>query len=320
MSRQVRCRPGSYQLARSTPTFGLSGTSCAGTPPMKASARAWAPDPIGERLRPGRLGVGVARRAHRRDEHLGRAHLAAPAVDDPDRLAGIVDEQAFARRMRLPHRRRQPPLPGTVELAPAAVGIAIRLGGAVLLPEQHERDAGATQLAMDTGPVRLPLPPETLPGAGAGIEHALEHAVAQRLRQRPGETRRGETLEREGHRAAGDAERSRDRPVARPAGMLQTQDLSYASHRYSLGWHRLPHPSLVRDEQEPADPSSDRATATRRVADFKSGWPTSRRNRWPASSRNRWPTCPGISSSGPRSVFLSSTVGLRLRFPPSLAS
>src|SRR4051795_1627265 len=141
-----------------------------------------------------------------------------------------------------------------------------------------------------------PLPPETLPGAGAGIEHALEHAVAQRLRQRPGETRRGETLEREGHRAAGDAERSRDRPVARPAGMLQTQDLSYASHRYSLGWHRLPHPSLVRDEQEPADPSSDRATATRRVADFKSGWPTSRRNRWPASSRNRWPTCPGIST------------------------
>src|SRR3954463_8952690 len=77
--------------------------------------------------------------------------------------------------------------------------------------------------------------------------------------------------------------------------MLQTQDLSYASHRYSLGWHRLPPPSLVRDEQEPADPSSDRATATRRVADFKSGWPTSRRNRWPASSRNRWPTCPGIS-------------------------
>ena len=46
MGRQVkigRLRPGSYQLARVTPTFGLSGISCAGTPPMKVSAGTYEP-------------------------------------------------------------------------------------------------------------------------------------------------------------------------------------------------------------------------------------------------------------------------------------
>jgi hypothetical protein len=33
------------------------------------------------------------------------AHLAGPAVDDLDRLPGIVDEQALTRRVRLPHGR-----------------------------------------------------------------------------------------------------------------------------------------------------------------------------------------------------------------------
>ena len=220
-----------------------------------------------------------------RDEHLRRAHLAGPPVDDLDRLAGIVDEQPLAGRVRLPHGRRQPALPGPVELAPAAVGIAVRLSGAVLLPQQHERHAGPAQLAVDMGPVRLRLPPEALLAARAGIEHRLQHALAQRLRQRPGKPRRGKAFEGESHGAAGNAERARDRPVARTAGMLQAQDLAHASHRHSLGWHRLPRPSLVRDGQEAADPPSGRATTTPRVADFTSEWPT--------SPRNQWPACPG---------------------------
>ena len=252
------------------------------------------PDPVGQRLGPGRLGVGVAGGAQRGDEHLRLAHLAGPPVDDLDRLAGIVDEQALAGRVRLPHGRRQPALPGAVELAPAAVAIAVRFGGAVLLPQQHERHAGPAQLAVDMGPVRLRLPPEALLAAPAGIEHRLQHAFAQRLRQRPSKPRRSKTVEGESHGAAGNAERARDRPVAGTTGMLQAQDLAHASHRHSLGWHRLPHPSLVRDGQEAADPPSGRATTTQRVAEFRSEWPTSRRNRWPASSRNQWPTWAGI--------------------------
>ena len=63
-------------------------------------------DPVGQRLREGRLDVGVARRAQHGDEHLGAAHLAGTTVNQVDRLAGIVDEQPLARRMDLAHGRR----------------------------------------------------------------------------------------------------------------------------------------------------------------------------------------------------------------------
>jgi len=36
-----------------------------------------------------------------------------------------------------------------------------------------------------------------------------------------------------------EAQRSGDLPITRPA-VLQAQDLAYASHRHSLGWHRSP--------------------------------------------------------------------------------
>jgi hypothetical protein len=125
---------------------------------------------------------------------------------------------------------------------------------------------------MHMRPVRLGLAPEALLGAGAGIQHRLEHAIAQRLRERPRQTGRGDAIEGERHRAAGNPQRSADRPVGGAASVLEPQDLSYASHRHPLGWHRLPRPSLVRDGQEAADPPSGRATATLK------GWPTSHRN------------------------------------------
>jgi hypothetical protein len=188
------------------------------------------------------------------------AHLAGPAVDDLDRLAGIVDEQALARRVRLAHGWRQPALPGAIELAPAAVAVAAGFGGAVLLPEQHERDAGTAQLAVHMGPVWLGLAPEALLGSSAGVEHCLQHALAQPVRPRPGEPGRGDALEGERNRAPGHAQGPRDRPVAGAACVLEAQDLPYTSHRHSLGWHRLPRPSLARDgQEEAASPPSGRA-------------------------------------------------------------
>jgi len=123
----VRFRPGSYQFARSTPTLGLSGTSCAGTPPMKASALTSAPIQSGKVWVRVGLSIGVIRRAHHRDEDLGWPDLAGSAVGQVDRLTGIVDEHSLAGRMSLADRRRQPAFPGAVQLAPAAVEIAVRL-------------------------------------------------------------------------------------------------------------------------------------------------------------------------------------------------
>src|SRR6202041_2688363 len=51
-------------------------------------------DPVGQRLRPGRLGEGEARRAQYRDKDLRHADFAGkPIDDDRDAVAGIIDEQ-----------------------------------------------------------------------------------------------------------------------------------------------------------------------------------------------------------------------------------
>lgn len=145
-------------------------------------------DPVGQRLGPARFGVGVAGGAYHSDEDLGLPDLAGAPVDQFDRLPG--DEQALARGMRLPHGRRQPALPAPIELAPAAVAVAVGRGLPVLLPQQHQGDAGTAQLVMDVRPIRLGLAPQAALGAGAGIEHRLQHSLAQRCWQRPVKFRR----------------------------------------------------------------------------------------------------------------------------------
>ena len=64
-------------------------------------------DPIGKPLRPGRSCAGEARGAEHGDEDLRHADFAGQPVDDDwHAVARVIDEQAFAGRMRLPHRRR----------------------------------------------------------------------------------------------------------------------------------------------------------------------------------------------------------------------
>ena len=58
-------------------------------------------------LRPGGLGEGVAGRAEYRDEHLRLTDLAAVALDNRHRLAGIVDEQLLADAVLLARDRDQ---------------------------------------------------------------------------------------------------------------------------------------------------------------------------------------------------------------------
>ena len=62
-------------------------------------------------------------------------------------------------------------------------------------------------------------------------------------RQRPVKFRRRKAIEGHGYRAARNPQRSGNRPVRGTALVLEAQDLAYASHRHSLGWHRFPRPS-----------------------------------------------------------------------------
>ena len=109
-------------------------------------------------MREGRLGIGVARCPERGDEQLRRDYFAGRPLDYLQRRAGVVDEQPLASHMRLAHRRRQAAFPDPIQLTETAIAVAVRMRGAVLLPEQLQCNALPPQLAMDRWPVR-PRPP-----------------------------------------------------------------------------------------------------------------------------------------------------------------
>ena len=91
-------------------------------------------DPVGQRLRPGRLGVGVAGSAQGGDEDLGRADLTGKAVDHLHRGAGIIDEHLLAGDISLTHGRGEFALPGAVERAELTVTIPGVIGDFLVMP------------------------------------------------------------------------------------------------------------------------------------------------------------------------------------------
>ena len=171
------------------PERRLSDTTIAGTPPMNAKARVCEPIQSDRPCVQRGLGIGVARRPERGDEQLRRHHLAGRCVDHLERRAGVVDEHALAGDVALPHGRRQPCLPGAVELAEAAVAVAVGVDGAMLLPQQLQRHPWPAQLAVDRRPVWLR---PTILGRPRGrrVEPDLQRLVRQAFRQRPAQARR----------------------------------------------------------------------------------------------------------------------------------
>src|SRR6185295_4436900 len=75
-------------------------------------------DPLGQHLAPARLGVSEVRRTERRDEDVHPMLLAGRWIKDRQGVAGPVDEQLLAGKMRLAHRRRD-------ALPPVAVALAL---------------------------------------------------------------------------------------------------------------------------------------------------------------------------------------------------
>ncbi len=102
-------------------------------------------DPIDHRLARRGAGEGVARCAQCGDEHMGTR-----AIGHRDGRASVVDKQLLAGLVDLAHRALQALGPRVVVLAElrVAVGLAAGVGVDILLPQQRQRDALATQLLM----------------------------------------------------------------------------------------------------------------------------------------------------------------------------
>ena len=194
-------------------------------------------DPVRQRLGPARLGVGVVRRAERRDEDVRAMLHASRRIKNRHGVAGPVDEQLLAGNMRLAHRRRDALAPVAVPLAEPTVGVALGVLGAILLPEQSQRHTAPLQLRMNVRPVRL--------GARRARRRSrrrkqppLQLGIFDLVRDRPAETRHGSPAHVLADRRLADPRRRANKPPAHPQRVRQTQRLAYLPHRHSLRRHR----------------------------------------------------------------------------------
>ena len=110
-------------------------------------------DPVRQPLRPGRLRIGVVRRAHHRDEHLGRANLPGRPVDHRGGLTGVIDEQLLSSAVILTHHHVQPAPPAPVTQTKRAVLVTAWMRRLVLVPQQLQRHPLAFELPMHRSPI-----------------------------------------------------------------------------------------------------------------------------------------------------------------------
>jgi hypothetical protein len=112
-------------------------------------------DPLGQCLAPARFRVGVIGSPQHGDEDVGATLLTRRGVEHRHGVAGPIDEQLLASGMRLPHRRRHGLAPIAIEVAKAAIAVAVDVLGLVLLPQQLQRHALPPQLLVDVVPIGL---------------------------------------------------------------------------------------------------------------------------------------------------------------------
>ena len=195
-------------------------------------------DPVGQRLRPGRLGEGEARCPQHGDEDLRHADFAGePIDDDRNAVARVIDEQPLAGGVRLAHRHRQRLLEGSIKLAEPRVAVAARVRGDVFVPEDQQGDVLALQFVMHAGPVRFLDPPMAAFAASAGVERRLQRLVVHLLWKGPGQARAVHPLQCLPHRRARQAKPAGDL-VRRYRRRLQPNNLARTAHPNPLRWHR----------------------------------------------------------------------------------
>ena len=246
-------------------------------------------DPVGQPLAPAGLGVGVVGGAQHRDEDLGAPLLAGRGVEHRHRVAGIVDEQLLAGSMRLAHRRRDGLAPFPIEVAEAAVAVAVGVLGRGTPPTAAaaSRRAAAAPRGRGSSPAAA-APASASNDAGVNSRRSsaassISSGTGQVMPTTPARRRYSPTVER---LTPSD---DRDQPLARAAGVPQSQNFSDLPHRHSLGGHRA---SLASAQRRPR--AAIRSPTARASGPPSTGWPASI-GMGGRFRRNGWPACVGIS-------------------------
>lgn len=179
---------------------------------------------VGHRLAWRRAGVGVAG-----DARGGHKDVGAAAVGERDGGAGVINEQLLAGAVDLTHRALELSGEAAVVLAQlrVAVGLAIGIVGAMLLPQEHQRHTLAAQFLVQVAVVRL----HVLSRAFWRNEQApLQRRLINPLDRSPIQARRCGQAKVLGHGSLRHAQCSRDLPVRQMGVELQTQDIFYLTH------------------------------------------------------------------------------------------
>ena len=111
-------------------------------------------DPIEQLLALLGLGVGVVAGAQDADEDLGLEDLGSMWVGDRDCLVGIIDKDLLTIFVEKTHRRLQALGPCLMQSTELAVAVTIRVGFAILDPQQPQGYTLFVQLGVNEGPVR----------------------------------------------------------------------------------------------------------------------------------------------------------------------
>ena len=159
-------------------------------------------------------------------------------VPPPSCVAGIIDEQPLAGRMRLPHRRRQRRFKAAIELAKPRITVTAGIGRDIFIPDDHQGDVLALQLPMNRRPIRLGVPAMAPFTPSIGVKRLLQHGIHHAVRQGPTQSRALEALQGLPHSRGRQAKTPRDIARWNRNRKLQTNNLAHMAHCNSLRWHR----------------------------------------------------------------------------------
>jgi len=111
-------------------------------------------DPVRQTLGFHRFRIGVVGGAQHRHENLHLTHLPSPGIGDGQGLTAEIDEQLLAGPMGLTHHQIASLPPGLVAVAEPGILKTFRVCRLVLLPQQRQGHALATQLGLHLWPIR----------------------------------------------------------------------------------------------------------------------------------------------------------------------
>jgi hypothetical protein len=136
--------------------------------------------------------------------------FAGDGIDDVDGVASEIDEHLLPTHVGLTHRRACTLLPGLEGRAKPRIAKAVRIGGAILFPQQQACHAAAAQLFLHINPIGYRSAVALRRCRRRREQQQLQTIVVHPLGQRPSQPRKPGSPQITMHDAIAHPDRARD--------------------------------------------------------------------------------------------------------------